>query len=71
MAHGPSLESFRSHEMVFFKVDLKGMQQLITLSPIFAARSQDNSSLAVVMHVKPTRKSEEYTSTGVAYASDY
>jgi hypothetical protein len=24
-----------------------------------------------VMHVKPTRKSEEYTSTGVAYASDY
>jgi hypothetical protein len=44
--------------MIFFKVDLKGMQQLISLSPIFTARSHDNSSLAVAMHVKPTRISE-------------
>jgi hypothetical protein len=58
MAHGPSLNNFRSHEMIFFKVDLKGMQQLIILSPIFVARSQDNSSLSVAMHAKPTRISE-------------
>jgi len=37
MAHGPSINNFRRHEMIFFKVDLKGMQQLITLLPVFAS----------------------------------
>jgi hypothetical protein len=50
--------NLRSNDLIFFKVDLKGMQQMITLSLIFAARIQDNSSLAVAMHVKPTRITE-------------